>query len=380
MNSRWLKRLRKRMAFTLIELLVVIAIIAVLIALLLPAVQQAREAARRTQCRNNLKQIGLALHNYASAYKMFPGAVNTGASVREMVLASGISYCGYMSASYGGATGFRPNNLAWRVFILPYMEQVNLYNQFNFSGFFYCGGLGQGYGGVHTLCQTPVPAYNCPSDPIEELVNRQYDAWGPYKSYGTSYASMTSVRGQTYEASYANFDPLNPRANLGTVAPGKSDSPGWLGSMRSHGGLPPQCLTFKDFVDGTSNTVQVVEKNRKKSLKSLHHQWPTDPINGSLTGVDMTGTSCGVWGYEISTCGADATRPPNDPAGDELAWSAWITAASSGSLPASSVHSGGVFSLFADGGVRFVNNSINLQVWRNTASYAGGETNVFTME
>ena len=107
-----------RKAFTLIELLVVIAIIAILIALLLPAVQQAREAARRTQCRNKLKQIGLAMHNYESTYKVFP---------------PGFLFQGNQMVGRGD----RPNRApgwAWSTMILPYIDQAPLYNQFNLAG------------------------------------------------------------------------------------------------------------------------------------------------------------------------------------------------------------------------------------------------------
>src|SRR6201994_3071847 len=98
--------------FTLIELLVVIAIIAVLIALLLPAVQQAREAARRTQCKSNLKQIGLALHNYLDQARMFPP---------ESIWA------------YGNVGSWQPRNFTWLALILPMIDQAPLYNQTNFS-------------------------------------------------------------------------------------------------------------------------------------------------------------------------------------------------------------------------------------------------------
>src|SRR5436190_12071152 len=106
-----------RRAFTLIELLVVIAIIAVLIALLLPAVQQAREAARRMSCKNNLKQYGLALHNYADTH----GSLPSGHYFRGF-------WAGTRSFPYGGGTGF-----SWQSLILPYMDQAPLHNQFNFS-------------------------------------------------------------------------------------------------------------------------------------------------------------------------------------------------------------------------------------------------------
>ncbi len=103
-----------RRGFTLIELLVVIAIIAVLIALLLPAVQQAREAARRTQCRNNLKQIGLALHNYEETHRTLPMAIQT-ADYR-------------LPGQYSRGTGY-----SWSTFILPFIDGANVYNQFDFS-------------------------------------------------------------------------------------------------------------------------------------------------------------------------------------------------------------------------------------------------------
>ena len=106
---------RRTSGFTLIELLVVIAIIAILIALLLPAVQQAREAARRTQCNNHLKQIGLALHNYHDSLLVFPWGGSYGAD--------------FVNGSNTGASGFN-----WRVFILPYMDQAPLYNKL--SGYF----------------------------------------------------------------------------------------------------------------------------------------------------------------------------------------------------------------------------------------------------
>lgn len=99
---------RKSRGFTLIELLVVIAIIAILIALLLPAVQQAREAARRTQCKNNLKQIGLALHNYSDVFGSFPIGVNS---------------------SFPGGWG-----VSFWVGLLPYVEQGNVYSQMSFDG------------------------------------------------------------------------------------------------------------------------------------------------------------------------------------------------------------------------------------------------------
>lgn len=110
-----------RKAFTLIELMVVIAIIALLIAILLPAVQQAREAARQTQCKNNLKQIGLALHNYESSHNVFPPSCIVNPFV------NGSAY----GISYGDSLRVGPSGFAWGVSLLPYIEQATVYNQFD---------------------------------------------------------------------------------------------------------------------------------------------------------------------------------------------------------------------------------------------------------
>lgn len=124
----------RRWGFTLIELLVVIAIIAILIALLLPAVQQAREAARRTQCRNNMKQIGLALHNYHDAFNMFPpGAVHSGPNFDNGLIydSGGPANGGPRYVTYGGRnTGW---GATWVLLILPYVDQAPLYNQWDMN-------------------------------------------------------------------------------------------------------------------------------------------------------------------------------------------------------------------------------------------------------
>ncbi|MDB5340000.1 MAG: hypothetical protein JWN70_5619 [Planctomycetaceae bacterium] len=141
--------LRQRFrAFTLIELLVVIAIIAVLIALLLPAVQQAREAARRSQCKNNIKQIGLALHNYHDVFKLFPpGEVS----------------CQAPCIGYNSGTGHN-----WSACILPYLDQAPLFNLLNASGAGFTGG-GTGIAAHDAATKIQLPAYICPSSPLAHI-------------------------------------------------------------------------------------------------------------------------------------------------------------------------------------------------------------------
>lgn len=192
----------RRRGFTLIELLVVIAIIAVLIALLLPAVQQAREAARRTQCKNNLKQIGLALHNYHDTVGRFPmDAIRT----------------------------FQPQgtpaarNFSWMTMILPYFDQAPLYNAINFSAPLW----GQTVSSTgKEIRSTMLTALNCPSDP----------GWG---------------------------DTGRTRGFAWTDYAGSSGWDMWDRPDDQHGGVFTAftCVKIADITDGTSNTIMVAEAN-----------------------------------------------------------------------------------------------------------------------
>jgi prepilin-type N-terminal cleavage/methylation domain-containing protein len=148
------RRRSGRDGFTLIELLVVIAIIAILIALLLPAVQQAREAARRTQCRNNLKQLGLALHNYHDTHRAFPpGGVSR-------VSTSGTTWC----VTNGGFSGY--SFAPWTVLILPMLDDSSRYNRIDFSQtLISIADRGQSSAGNNEEWARSNPKYQCPSDP-----------------------------------------------------------------------------------------------------------------------------------------------------------------------------------------------------------------------
>ncbi|WP_339732886.1 DUF1559 domain-containing protein [uncultured Gimesia sp.] len=210
--------------FTLIELLVVIAIIAILIALLLPAVQQAREAARRSTCKNNLKQIGLALHNYHDTHRAFP-----------------FSYQGVSSgAPNTGATNGL--GIAWGTYILPFMDQAPLYNLISGRMF---GTTGNGAGihwqsdttatvGTTTLAKTVIPAYNCPSDPMSGInVDRG--------SYGKS--NYLAVVGTDWDGS-------------GPITGGATTT--YQGAFYGN-----SSTRIRDFTDGVSNALIVGERTTK---------------------------------------------------------------------------------------------------------------------
>ena len=195
-------RIRSNRGFTLIELLVVIAIIAILIALLLPAVQQAREAARRSECKNNLKQMGLAIHNYHDTYRILPPGFNV-----DLVVANGAS-------GNGG--------LGWSGSILPGIDQANLYNTLDFNAD--CG-----TGANEDACATYLSAYRCPSDTT--VSHRNHD--GIDARVPTSYlACFSGTRGSDSEANVTDADGLF-----------------FLNSS----------IRMRDITDGTSNTIGVGE-------------------------------------------------------------------------------------------------------------------------
>lgn len=204
----------KRTGFTLIELLVVIAIIAILIALLLPAVQQAREAARRSQCRNNLKQIGLALHNYHETHRIFPP--------------------GYIDVDgLGGASPDDHNLLAWSVFILPFLDQAPLYNKISASGAFdvkWSTIAAMTSTGSPPYAKTPLSAYLCPSDTMGGI-NKDING-----NYGTS--NYGGVAGSNYPSPSNGIFDLNSN------------------------------VRFRDLTDGSSNTAVAGERTSDGNAKA----------------------------------------------------------------------------------------------------------------
>jgi prepilin-type N-terminal cleavage/methylation domain-containing protein len=346
-------RADSRRGFTLIELLVVIAIIAILIGLLLPAVQKVREAAARMSCSNNLKQIGLALHNYHDANGVFP----SGAEER--------CPAGQKFGQNAGCTYYAN----WSISILPYIEQGNLANLYNTSFPNYMPGFTQNMGPV----QTAIKIFSCPSDPRagqlyapDTLAPDGSSNDGTFKYMASSYRAMTGVGiyvgtytqggvtitndtntlgGYWYEAVGA--------ANGNTIYKG---SPAGVFHTDNQTGLSPTRITA--IADGTSNTLLVGEKH-----------FLTHPTRGPL------------WGDSFNLYSKGAVYPytalnPNMPwqlSPDFDACSAKMNS-NYCKYGWASLHSGGQIQfVFGDGSVKGLAKDIDLNVLAALSTIAGGE-------
>ena len=304
----------RRRAFTLVELLVVIAIIGILIALLLPAVQAAREAARRSQCTNNLKQISIACHNYHDTHKQFP---------------PGSIYC-----TSWVAHGYNPymfGIMGWDAYVLPYMEQQALYDQIDFNYPAYITDTVGQYTGVtgehptdpanqvNKLVCTSAPAtFSCPSTASRMPISETKD-----------YA-MNGGQG------LPNHGPVTPTPTTGNI-PSPTNGIGYKNSD----------IRMADVTDGTSNTFLLLE--RKRNLNKTN-SWRVNPFiwqchwhNGFVTsGFTAAGT-------QVFSIGLNNRTPDGD-------------------------HPGGVNTSLCDGSVRFVSETITWSIFKATYSRDGNET------
>lgn len=226
---------RRTRGFTLIELLVVIAIIAILIALLLPAVQQAREAARRTQCKNNLKQMGLAMHNYHDVYNTFPP--------------------GCISMPYQAAATTELSCWSWGAFLLPYIEQNALYSGLSVGN----ATLAQNAATANGLrfLQTPLSGFRCPSDTGPALNNfNEAMADTPGDANVATYAKLITSNGSDRIAIATSNYVMVACSSVSTTPPFISASYGPPTGV----GFNCSRVNFRDITDGTSNTLLVGER------------------------------------------------------------------------------------------------------------------------
>lgn len=237
MHSLSNARVRARRGFTLIELLVVIAIIAILVALLLPAVQQAREAARRSQCKNTLKQIGIALHSYHDVHSTLPpGYVSRGVSSTD-------------PASTETAQGF-----SWATMILPFADYASLYETLNFS-------LDADEPSNLANGQTSLPFFRCPSDPSKERFNMT-DSGG---------ATINDTLGNPLELPTSNYVGIIGYGSL-SMTPGNPAGPGVLYRNSK--------VQFRDITDGTSSTIMAGERASQHQFDANN---PSMKVNANST-------------------------------------------------------------------------------------------------
>ena len=286
----------------------VIAIIAILIALLLPAVQQARESARRTQCKNNLKQLGLAMHNYADVALMFPPG--------------SLQFAGY--------------GHSWMVRLLPYLDYANLYGKMDTNG--NAGGGTTGWVGSNATNAAAVnglapPMFFCPSSPLPQKVVIGQTASIPA---GTLSATYVGVAGSTIHPSARN------------MANGS-----FPGARHSFGGVLPgdRGVGIAEIIDGTSNTICIAEESDWCIDSSgVAQDCRSDCGHGFLMGNAQNDASDRIMNVTTIIYG------PNQKS--------WNNAGVSGNCgpnrPVQSIHAGGAQLLFSDGSVRFISASVDL--------------------
>lgn len=328
---------RFRRAFTLIELLVVIAIIAILIALLLPAVQQAREAARRTQCKNNLKQIGLALHNYHDVFNQF-------------------------SQNYDASRGPNPDqasSISWVTASLPYFDQAPLYNQMDFENI-QRNHMTLDNDANRAAGQNVIPGLLCPSNPQ------------PAKLRSSMVYDHNGWNGNTHTNNNIEYGRTDYVGNMGFVWTGWKDcgdmgqngapwvDPGGI-YTRNADNLPRLGGIFwwrgsakmRDVVDGTSNTIAVLENHHWRQS----NQFPGEankPVSwmGPLSAISANTHSINAHADTIAGGnGGDDTRCTG----------------------LTSIHVGGAQVLLTDGAVRFLSENLSIDVQRALSTRSGGE-------
>jgi prepilin-type N-terminal cleavage/methylation domain-containing protein/prepilin-type processing-associated H-X9-DG protein len=308
---------QRRSAFTLVELLVVIAIIGVLIGLLVPAVQKVREAANRTSCTNNLKQLALAAHDHHGVKGKFPTGLHMGVNVG--------------GGRYAGGT-------SWMVELLPYIEQDNLYRMWDYNDF-----RNNVAGGMNSTTAQIIQIHRCPSDLLNDRSYYHYaipEAWG--------YHGLGSYGGNAGRRSYGPKDVTRDG----------------IFALDSN-------IRIGDITDGVSNTLLFGERSHRDleydriTIGTVYYPLADVGSWGSVVAADLSGGP--LFQNTLSTSVPINYRvPASAPVGDLLTRNNRLCAFGSG-------HPGGANFAFADGSVHFVSDSIPLETLQALSTRAGGE-------